>query len=115
MVLRMQSKASEVRFVYEAGPCGYGLQRHLSRKGYKCQVCAPSLIARKSGDRVKTDRRDAEKRVQALRMDDLSFVHVPDERDEAFRNLGRAWGAAKASGSIDANDTAAFYRRRTPE
>ena len=72
--------ASEVRFVYEAGPCGYGLQRHLSRKGYECQVCAPSLIAHKPGDRVKTDRRDAEKRVRALRMDDLSFVHVPDER-----------------------------------
>jgi len=54
---RMQSKAPEVRFVYEAGPCGYGLQRHLSRKGYECQVCAPSLIACKPGDRVKTDRR----------------------------------------------------------
>lgn len=92
---RMQSKASQVRFVYEAGPCGYGLHRHLTSKGFACMVCAPSLIAKKSGDRVKTDRRDAEKLVRLLRMDDLSAVHVPDTRDEAFRDLVRAWGAAK--------------------
>lgn len=92
---RMQSKAPEVVFVYEAGPCGYGLQRYLARKGFECRVCAPSLIPKKAGDRVKTDRRDAEKLVRLLRMNDLSFVHVPDERDEAFRDLVRAWGAAK--------------------
>lgn len=92
---RMQSKASRVVFVYEAGPCGYRLQRYLTRKGFDCRVCAPSLMARKPGDRVKTDRRDAEKLVRLLRMEDLSFVHVPDERDEAFRDLVRAWGAAK--------------------
>src|SRR3546814_7538916 len=78
--------------VYEAGPCGYRLQRYLARKGFECRVCAPSLSARKPGDRVKTDRRDAEKLVKQFRSDDLSFVHVPDERDEAFRDLeiGRA-------------------------
>jgi transposase len=92
---RMQSKGARVVFVYEAGPCGYRVQRYLSRKGFECRVCAPSLVARKPGDRVKTDRRDAEKLVKALRMDDLSFVHVPDERDEAFRDLVRAWGGAK--------------------
>jgi len=92
---RIQSKASDVVFVYEAGPCGYGLQRYLTRKGFQCRVCAPSLIPKKAGDRVKTDRRDAEKLVRLLRMNDLSFVHVPDERDEAFRDLVRAWGAAK--------------------
>lgn len=92
---RLQSKASTVVFVYEAGPCGYGLQRYLTRKGFSCRVCAPSLIAKKPGDRVKTDRRDAEKLVKALRSDDLSYVHIPDERDEAFRDLVRAWGAAK--------------------
>lgn len=92
---RMQGKASKVAFVYEAGPCGYGLHRYLTRKGFECMVCAPSLIAKKSGDRVKTDRRDAEKLVRLRRMDDLSAVHVPDETDEAFRDLVRAWGAAK--------------------
>src|SRR3546814_16553863 len=82
--------------VYEAGPCGYRLQRYLARKGFECRVCAPSLSARKPGDRVKTDRRDAEKLVKQFRSDDLSFVHVPDERDEAFRDLVRAWGGAKS-------------------
>lgn len=92
---QVQSKASQVVFVYEAGPCGYGLQRQLQRAGFTCHVCAPSLIPRKAGDRVKTDRRDAEKLVRALRADELSFVHVPDERDEAFRDLVRAWNGAR--------------------
>lgn len=92
---KMQSKAPSVVFVYEAGPCGYGLQRQLSRAGFTCHVCAPSKIPRKPGDRVKTDRRDAEKLVRALRAGDLSFVHVPGERDEAFRDLVRAWSGAK--------------------
>jgi transposase len=52
----MQSKASHVAFVYEAGPCGYGLHRQLTDKGHTCMVCAPSLIPRKPGERVKTDR-----------------------------------------------------------
>jgi len=92
---RMQSKASNVVFVYEAGPCGYGLHRQLTAKGYPCMVCAPSLIPRKPGERVKTDRRDAAKLVRALRAGDLSPVHVPTVEDEAFRDLVRAWGAAK--------------------
>ena len=92
---RMQSKGSHVTFVYEAGPCGYGLYRHLTKKGFACMVCAPSLIARKPGDRVKTDRRDAIKLVKALRMDDLARVHVTDVEDESMRDLVRAWGSAK--------------------
>ena len=92
---RMQSKGGHVRFVYEAGPTGYALYRHLVKRGFECMVCAPSLIARKPGDRVKTDRRDAAMLVKALRMGDLTAVHVPDVRDEAMRDLVRAWGAAK--------------------
>jgi len=92
---RMQSKASHVAFVYEAGPCGYGLHRQLTDKGHTCMVCAPSLIPRKPGERVKTDRRDAAKLVRSLRAADLSPVHVPTVEDEAFRDLVRAWGAAK--------------------
>lgn len=92
---RMQSKAAQVSFVYEAGPCGYGLYRSLTRRGFACMVCAPSLIARKPGDRVKTDRRDAMLLVRALRMNDLARVHVPDVQDEALRDLARAWTAAK--------------------
>ena len=56
---RLQSKARHVCIVYEAGPCGYGLYRQLMQKGFDCMVCAPSLIPRKPGERVKTDRRDA--------------------------------------------------------
>lgn len=60
----MRTKGSRVHFVYEAGPCGYAVYRHLTAKGFACTVCAPSLIARKPGDRVKTDRRDAQKSYQ---------------------------------------------------
>ena len=92
---RMQSKGSAVRFVYEAGPCGYAVYRHLTAKGFDCTVCAPSKVARQPGDRAKTDQRDARKLVRALRMNDLSAVHVPDTADEAFRDLVRLWGAAR--------------------
>lgn len=92
---RIQSKASTVVFVYEAGPCGYGIHRQLTEKGYHCMVCAPSLIPRKPGERVKTDRRDAAKLVRSLRAGDLSPVHVPTVEDEAFRDLVRTWGAAR--------------------
>jgi transposase len=92
---RLQSKASRVCVVYEAGPCGYGLYRQLLQKGFDCMVCAPSLIPRKPGERVKTDRRDAVKLVRLLRAGDLSAVYVPTVDDEAFRDLARAWVSAK--------------------
>lgn len=92
---RLQSKARRIRVVYEAGPCGYGLYRQLVKKGFDCMVCAPSLIPRKPGERVKTDRRDAIKLVRLLRTGDLSAVYVPTVEDEAFRDLARAWVSAK--------------------
>ncbi|WP_316157566.1 IS110 family transposase [Cupriavidus sp. BIC8F] len=92
---RLQSKACRIRIVYEAGPCGYGLYRQLAGKGFECMVCAPSLIPKKPGERVKTDRRDAVKLVRSLRAGDLSAVYVPSVEDEAFRDLSRAWVSAK--------------------
>jgi len=92
---RLCSKAKHVRVVYEAGPCGYGLHRRLTGRRFDCMVCAPSMIPKKPGERVKTDRRDAVKLVRALRAGDLSAVHVPTEEDEAFRDLARAWAAAR--------------------
>lgn len=92
---RLRSKAQDVRIVYEAGPCGYGLYRQLVQKGFDCMVCAPSLIPRKPGERVKTDRRDALKLTRALRAGDLSAVYVPGVQDEAFRDLARVWVTAK--------------------
>jgi transposase len=86
----MVSTASRLYFVYEAGPCGYGLYRHLTAKGFDCMVAAPSLIPKKSGDRVKTDRRDAAKLAQLHRAGELTAVYVPDPQDEAMRDLSRA-------------------------
>jgi transposase len=92
---RLRSKGRRVRVVYEAGPCGYGLYRQLIAEGFECMVCAPSLIPKKPGERVKTDRRDSIKLVRALRAGDLSAVYVPGIEDEAFRDLARAWVSAK--------------------
>ncbi len=59
LIRKLQAKGTTLVFVYEAGPCGYWLYRYLTRKGFACHVVAPSLIPRKAGDRVKTDRRSA--------------------------------------------------------
>ena len=83
-------------FCYEAGPCGYGLYRQLLELGHDCQVVAPSLIPRKPGDRIKTDRRDACKLARTLRSGDLTAVWVPDEEQEAMRDLTRARDDLKA-------------------
>jgi transposase len=77
-------------FCYEAGPCGYGLHRQLIEAGHDCQVVAPSLIPKKAGERVKTDRRDALKLARLLRSGDLTPVWVPDVDQEAMRDLTRA-------------------------
>lgn len=75
---------------YEAGPCGFVIARRLKQLGVECTVVAPSLIPKKAGDRIKTDRRDAEKLARLLRAGDLSAVYVPDATDEAIRDLCRA-------------------------
>ncbi len=76
--------------VYEAGPCGFVLYRRLKQIGIDCAVVAPSLIPRKPGERIKTNRRDAIKLARSHRAGDLTPVHVPDARDEAIRDLCRA-------------------------
>lgn len=87
---KMVSTSSELHFVYEAGPCGYGIYRHLTEKGFDCMVAAPSMIPRKSGERVKTDYRDAQMLARLHRAAELTPVHVPDPQDEAMRDLSRA-------------------------
>jgi transposase len=79
-----------LRSCYEAGPCGYELYRRLKVAGINCVVAAPSLIPQQSGNRVKTDRRDAAKLARYLRSGDLTAVYVPDEIGEAMRDLVRA-------------------------
>jgi transposase len=90
LVRKMQSKAKHLVFVYEAGPCGYWLYRYLTNKDYDCWVVAPSLIPKKAGDRVKTDRRDAVQLARLARSGDLTAVYVPTVDDEAIRDLSRA-------------------------
>jgi transposase len=79
-----------LRFCYEAGPCGYGIHRRLSGQGHECVVVAPSLIPKRAGDRVKTDRRDAASLARLHRAGELTAVWVPDAGHEATRDLVRA-------------------------
>lgn len=79
-----------LRFCYEAGPCGYGIQRHLAAHGHECVVVAPSLIPKRAGDRIKTDRRDAASLARLHRAGELTAVWVPDPGHEAMRDLVRA-------------------------
>jgi transposase len=89
LIRKLQSNGATLVFVYEAGPCGYWLYRYLTRKGLACHVVAPSLIPRKPGDRVKTDRRDAVMLARLMRSGDLSSIYVPGIEDEALRDLSR--------------------------
>jgi transposase len=90
LIRKLQSKAKHLVFVYEAGPCGYWLYRYLTKKDYVCWVVAPSLMPKKAGDRVKTDRRDAMQLARLMRSGDLTPVSVPARDDEASRDLSRA-------------------------
>lgn len=87
--------AKSLRACYEAGPCGYTVYWQLAEMGVHCDVVAPTLVPVKAGDRVKTDRRDAEKLARCLRAGDLTPVWVPDAAHEALRDLVRARLAAK--------------------
>ncbi len=76
-----------LRFCYEAGPCGYGAYRQLTTMGYECCVVAPSMTPRLPGERIKTDRRDALSLARLYRSGDLTPVWVPNEEQEAVRDL----------------------------
>ena len=90
LVRRLRKEGGRLSFCYEAGPCGYGLHRQLKELGQDCQVVAPSLISRKPGDRVKTDRRDSLNLARLHRAGELTAVWVPDGAQEALRDLTRA-------------------------
>ena len=87
--------AQTLKACYEAGPTGYVLYWQLTQLGVHCEVIAPSLVPTKAGDRVKTDRRDAEKLARCHRAGELTAVWVPDASHEALRDLVRAREAAK--------------------
>jgi len=95
LVAKLAAKYGKLTFCYEAGPTGYGLQRLIESLGHTSIVVAPSLVPKRAGDRVKTNRRDAEGLAKLLRAGELTSVWVPDERHEAMRELTRARDAAR--------------------
>jgi transposase len=94
LVARLEKQHGMLHVCYEAGPTGYGLYRQLVALGHQCTVVAPSLIPRKPGDRIKTNRRDAVQLARLLRAGELTAVWVPEEAHEAVRELIRSREAA---------------------
>ncbi len=89
-LLGRYGQPGEIHVVYEAGPTGWGLQRELAQRGYGCEVIAPSLVPRRAGERIKTDRRDCARLAELSRAGELRAVWVPDAEHEAIRDLARA-------------------------
>jgi transposase len=94
-LLKKLGPVEQLKACYEAGPTGYVLYWQLAELGVRCEVIAPTLVPMKAGDRVKTDRRDAERLARSYRSGDLTPVWVPNEGSEALRDLVRAREAAK--------------------
>jgi transposase len=90
LVRRLRRKGRELKFVYEAGPCGFEIYRFLREQEISCAVVSPSQIPRRSGDRVKTDRRDSESLARLYRAGEVSPIYVPEPEDESIRDLARA-------------------------
>jgi transposase len=93
LVRKLAERYGKLHFCYEAGPTGYGLYRQIKELGHDCMVVAPSLIPRKPGERIKTNRRDAVSLARLLRAGELTAVWVPDATHEAVRDLVRARAA----------------------
>jgi transposase len=87
---KAHGKEVQIRACYEAGPCGFGLARRLRQLGVECEVVAPSMTPTRTGDRVKTDKRDARKLARLLRAGELTAIYIPEATDEAMRDLCRA-------------------------
>jgi len=108
VVKRIAAKHGRIHFCYEAGPTGYGLHRLITALGHNCIVVAPSLIPRKPGDQVKTNRRDAIALAKLLRAGELTAVWVPDEGHEAMRDLVRTRAAAVETLRVHRQQVSAF-------
>ena len=96
LIGKLAGRYETLRVCYEAGPTGYGLHRQVRALGHDCTVVAPSLIPRKPGERIKTNRRDAVTLARLFRAGELTAVWVPDAVHEAVRDLVRAREAAAA-------------------
>ena len=111
LVRKLAAKYERLTFCYEAGPTGYGLHRQIKGLGFECMVVAPSLIPKRPGDRVKTNRRDALSLAKLLRADELTAVWVPDGRHEAMRDLTRARETAMLDLRTKRQQVSAFLLR----
>lgn len=98
--LQSRHPKATLHFVYEAGPCGYWVYRLLTSLGHPCYVVAPSLIPKKPGNKVKTDKRDAQELARLLKSGDLDPIYVPEPEDESIRDLSRA----RERSMLDLND-----------
>jgi transposase len=88
--IRQAHGGARLEVCYEAGPCGFGIARRLAQLKVACIVVAPSMTPTRSGDRVKTDKRDARKLARLLRAGELTAIYIPESTDEAIRDLCRA-------------------------
>jgi len=111
VVKKLAGSSERAHFCYEAGPTGYGLHRLITSLGHACSVVAPSLIPRKPGDHVKTNRRDAVTLARLLRAGELTAVWVPDEGHEAMRDLVRARASAVETLRVHRQQVGAFMLR----
>ena len=90
VVKALRAPTRRLRFVYEAGPCGFGIHRYLTAQGEDCVVVNPSSMPKRSGDRIKTDRRDGDALARLHRAGELTAIDIPTADDEALRDLVRA-------------------------
>jgi transposase len=109
--LKKLGDPKKIKVCYEAGPCGYVIYRQLTQMGISCVVVAPSLIPTKPGDHIKTDKRDAKKLAKLLRNGDLTPIWVPDEKQEALRDLIRARQEASKDSSRKRKQLSSFLMR----
>src|ERR1700738_5212882 len=112
LVRKLAAKYDRLTFCYEAGPTGYERYRQIKSLGHECIVVAPSLIPKKRGDRVKTNRRDAVSLAKLLRAGELTAVWVPDRRHEAVRDLTRARETAVIDLRAKRQQVSAFLLRQ---
>src|SRR6059036_200153 len=112
VVRALRAPDRQLHFVYEAGPCGFGIYRHLTTRGEECVVVSPSMVPKRSGDRVKTDRRDSVTLARLHRAGELRAIYVPDDADEAMRDLVRAREDAVVGGTQAKYGLKAFLLRQ---
>jgi transposase len=104
VVRALRAPNRRLRFVYEAGPCGFGIHRYLTAEGEDCVVVNPSSMPKRSGDRIKTDRRDGDALARLHRAGELTAIYIPTADDEAVRDFVRAREDAVGLSTQRSND-----------